>query len=185
MKTNNITDFGKRVRRCAIDLRQHGVSALGALYDLTADRLVRYTYVITRNREDAEDALQAAMVRIALKPEALARAEFPWPYFVRVARNEALKIVQKRKKSRSLAAIGDPGDVQKDIAELEDSSEFIRRAIGRLPRQQAEVVVLKVWEGLTFAQIAETLDESPNTVASRYRYALQKLNEALQPIRHY
>ena len=54
-------DFSNRVRRCALDIAQHGVAALGGLYDLTADRLVRYTYVITRNREDAEDAMQAAM----------------------------------------------------------------------------------------------------------------------------
>ena len=42
--------------------------------------------------------------------------------------------------------------------------------------------MLKIWEGLTFAEIAEVLDESPNTAASRYRYALQKLSQSLQPL---
>lgn len=176
-------DFANRVRRSAIDLSQHGVAALGGLYDLTAERLVRYAFVITRNKEDAEDAMQAAMVRIAKKPQALASARLPWPYFVRVARNEALKIVQKRRSNRSLSVLFEPASQQKNQAEEDDSSAFIRQAISRLPKKQAEVVILKVWENLTFAEVAEVLDESPNTVASRYRYALQKLTEVLQPVR--
>jgi RNA polymerase sigma-70 factor (ECF subfamily) len=43
-------------------------------------------------------------------------------------------------------------------------------------------LVLKIWEGMTFAEIAEVLGESPNTAASRYRYALQKLSQHLQPL---
>jgi RNA polymerase sigma-70 factor (ECF subfamily) len=180
---DNKQEFANQVRRCALDLAQHGVSALGGLYDLTADRLVRYTCVITRNQEDAEDAMQAAMVRIANKPGNLASARTPWPYFVRVARNEALKIVQKRRSNRSLSVLFEPAAKEAHEAEEDDNRAFIRRAIARLPKKQAEVVVLKVWENLTFSEVAEVLDESPNTIASRYRYALQKLTEVLQPVR--
>ena len=184
MDTTN-AEFNQRIRDCAIDLKTHGTAALGPLYDLTAARLVRYTQVITRNREDAEDALQAAMVRVALKPKALASADYPWPYFVRVARNEALKILRKRKPTQSMSVLSEPACSDRDAVEFDDSKKFIRRAVRRLPPKQAEVVVLKVWENLTFAEIADVLDESPNTVASRYRYALQKLSETLQPVRWY
>ena len=47
----------------------------------------------------------------------------------------------------------------------------------RLPAQQKEVVTFKIWGELTFDEIARTLDESLNTVASRYRYALEKLKD--------
>ena len=127
--------------------------------------------------------MQAAMVRIANKPGALASARMPWPYFVRVARNEALKIVQKRRSNRSLSVLFEPTARENDDAEDDDNRAFIRRAIARLPKKQAEVVVLKVWENLTFSEVADVLDESPNTIASRYRYALQKLTEVLQPVR--
>ena len=53
--------------------------------------------------------------------------------------------------------------------------QALLRAVERLPDQQKEVVILKIWGELTFDEIARTLDESLNTVASRYRYALQKL----------
>lgn len=60
--------------------------------------------------------------------------------------------------------------------------EFVQAAMKTLPAEQAEIVVLKIWEELTFAEISQILDESPNTIASRYRYALQKLNQSLEPM---
>ncbi len=64
----------------------------------------------------------------------------------------------------------------------DDWREQIQSAVKRLPQEQAEVVVLKIWEELTFAEIADILGESPNTAASRYRYALEKLSRTLQPL---
>ena len=64
----------------------------------------------------------------------------------------------------------------------DDWREQIQVAVKHLPPEQAEVVVLKIWEELTFAEIAEILGESPNTAASRYRYALEKLSHTLQPL---
>ena len=53
-------------------------------------------------------------------------------------------------------------------------------ALRQLPTEQSEVVVLKVWEELTFAQIADVLGIPPATAASRYRYALVKLSYLLE-----
>jgi RNA polymerase sigma-70 factor (ECF subfamily) len=51
-----------------------------------------------------------------------------------------------------------------------------------LPPDQRAVVNLKLWEGLTFGQIADALDIPLNTAASRYRYGLDKLRERLRPL---
>jgi RNA polymerase sigma-70 factor (ECF subfamily) len=61
--------------------------------------------------------------------------------------------------------------------------EELSRAVKTLPAIYREVVVLKVWSGLTFQQIAETLAVPLNTAASRYRYALEHLRDALAPLR--
>jgi RNA polymerase sigma-70 factor (ECF subfamily) len=55
----------------------------------------------------------------------------------------------------------------------------------QLPSEQREVVVLKIWGGLTFAQIAEQLELSAHTAASRYRYALSKLRESLKGVENH
>ena len=60
--------------------------------------------------------------------------------------------------------------------------EAVSRALDELVPEQRAVVHLKLWEGLTFETIAEMLDLSPNTAASRYRYGLDKLRERLRPL---
>lgn len=55
----------------------------------------------------------------------------------------------------------------------------LRRALGALSEDQRQVTILHVWGELTFPQIADLLSISPNTAASRYRYALAKLREAM------
>ena len=100
--THESSDFADRVRFCAERLAEQGVCALGGLYDVTASRLVRYASTLTRQRDDAEDAVQAALVRIALRPGLLAKARYPWAYLLKITRNEALNIVRRRRPMRSL-----------------------------------------------------------------------------------
>jgi len=55
----------------------------------------------------------------------------------------------------------------------------LRGALQSLPDDQRQVLVLHVWGELTFSQVAEVLKISANTAASRYRYALTKLRDAM------
>jgi RNA polymerase sigma-70 factor (ECF subfamily) len=58
-------------------------------------------------------------------------------------------------------------------------NEVAMAALRTLPREQREIVVLKIWGGQTFREIGVTLDIPQNTAASRYRYALKALCQAL------
>jgi RNA polymerase sigma-70 factor, ECF subfamily len=58
---------------------------------------------------------------------------------------------------------------------------LIDDALKRLPPEQREVVYLKVFEGLTFQEIADRCGISINTAGSRYRYATDALRRALAP----
>ena len=71
------------------------------------------------------------------------------------------------------------------LVELEREEQYrsVWRALRRLPSEQSEVVVLKIWEEMTFAQIGTILDISANTAASRYRYAMEKLAGKLCELR--
>jgi len=170
------------VASIAVDLSRGSLTALTRLYDAVTPRLIRYSEMLTRNRADAEDALQTTLVRIARNPRQLAKAENPWAYLVRMTRNEAFKIVEKRRQVPSLAAQLRTERAAEIELEARESREQIQNAIRRLPSEQAEVVVLKIWENFTFAEIAEMTGESPNTAASRYRYALEKLSRFLQSL---
>jgi RNA polymerase sigma-70 factor, ECF subfamily len=54
-----------------------------------------------------------------------------------------------------------------------------KQTLAFLPAEQREVVVMKIWADMTFQQIADVLAISPNTAASRYRYALNRLRALL------
>ncbi len=92
------TDFYERVQDCTARLRASGVDALGALFDLTSQRLVRFAVTITRNQHDAEDCVQTALVRVAREPRLLASVACPWAYLLRMVRNEALLIGRRRRR---------------------------------------------------------------------------------------
>lgn len=175
-----LSDFMQRVEQCTARLADSGVDALGALFDLTSHRLVRLAAALTRHQQDAEDAVQAALVHLAGQPRLLTAAAAPWPYLLRMVRNEALVIL--RRKQRCLAA-GDLSDLitrcSVDEMEQEESQRAVWRALRTLPPEQAEVVVLKIWEEMTFAEIGQVLEASPNTIASRYQYAMVKLSQRL------
>jgi RNA polymerase sigma-70 factor (ECF subfamily) len=174
------SDFSRQVRECTDRLSAVGIGALGLLFDLTAQRLVRFATALTRHQHDAEDAVQTTLVRLAGQPHCLANADCPWAYLLRMVRNEALLIA--RRKQRSITS-GDLGDLVTqcpvDEAEREESHRAVWSALRSLPQEQAEVVVLKIWEGLTFSQIGDVLTISPNTAASRYQYAMTKLTSRL------
>lgn len=176
------TTIWTEVAVVSADLGRGDRSALTRLYDLAAPRLLRYAETLTRNRADAEDAMQSALVKVARKPRQLAKADKPWAYLVRVVRNEALKVIGRRRPVASLASLLQAWRPVECPVEQQESREKVQQAVARLPAEQAEVVVLKIWEQFTFAEIAELISESPNTAASRYRYALEKLSRHLQPL---
>ncbi len=169
-------DFSERVREFAQRITESGVPALSGLYDLTSERLVRFSTTLTRNQHDAEDAVQTVLVRVALSPQMLCQADRPWSYLLRMVRNESLVLLRKKKRWSLLDNLSDLLVRRTaDNLEVEDRHRAIWLALRRLPAEQSEVVVLKIWESFTFQQISDILEIPPATVASRYRYALEKL----------
>jgi RNA polymerase sigma-70 factor (ECF subfamily) len=172
--------FSEQVRDCTDRLTAVGVDALGVLFDLTSHRLVRFAAALTRHQHDAEDAVQTTLVRLAGEPQLLARVDCPWAYLLRMVRNEVLVILRRQQRCAPSANLGDlVTRCSVDEAEREESHRAVWSALRTLPPAQAEVVVLKIWEELTFAQIGKILDISPNTAASRYQYAMTKLTARL------
>jgi RNA polymerase sigma-70 factor (ECF subfamily) len=178
------TDFAHSVCDCAQRLAENGIDALGALFDLTSQRLVRLALAVTRNQHDAEDAVQTALVRLARQPRLLSEVNSPWAYLLRIVRNEALLVGRRRQRCVAAGNLTDLATIRRvDELEQAETHRAVWAALRTLPTEQAEVVVLKIWESLTFAQIAAILETSPNTVASRYQYGMAKLTRLLEPVR--
>jgi RNA polymerase sigma-70 factor (ECF subfamily) len=185
MNTHDRQEFDQFLRRQARLLAAEGLRALGTVYDQVGPRIVRYVRAIVRHHDDAEDVLQATLLKLMKHPEALSRAEHPWAYLLRIARNEALTLLDRQKSIDLLSSFPDIDVSTHDVCWQIDLGDAVAAALQHLPPNQKEVIVLKIWEDLTFMEIASILGESPNTVASRYRYALEKLEHLLESSRQH
>ncbi|MEE2936116.1 MAG: sigma-70 family RNA polymerase sigma factor [Planctomycetota bacterium] len=175
--------FSERVKTHAARLCESSPAATTGLYDLTAQRLVRYAATITRHQDDAEDAVQTTLVKIAGQPRLLQSSNQPWAYLLRMVRNEALAILRRRRHWYLVQNLTDLITRRlTDQLEGEDRNEAVWQALRELPTLQSEVVVLKIWEEMTFQQISQVLEIPPSTAASRYRYAIEKLGQKLRPL---
>lgn len=179
-------EFSETVRKQVETISQHGIPAVAGLYDLTSVRLVRFEATVTRNQHDAEDAVAGALLKVVSEIDLLYRARNPWAFLLQMVRNEALLILRRKKRWRVIASkLGECladlliAPAKLDAIESQESMQQVWLALRRLPSEQAEVVVLKIWEEFTFHQIAQTLDIPPATAASCYRYGLSKLSEFL------
>jgi RNA polymerase sigma factor (sigma-70 family) len=140
--------------------------------------LVLFARQFAGSRSDAEDVVQEAFVRFW---RSRGRVAEPVGYLYACVRNCALDWQRgRRRTSRREEASARPEETLFEAPlEQEERRAAIEASLTRLPDEQREVLVLKIWGGLSFAQIAAALDISTNTAASRYRYALAKLREQL------
>ena len=161
-----------------LDLRQ--------LYDDHAAALYAFALNLTRSEPEARDVLQELFLKVTEKPGQFAVVREPRAWLLRLAHRLVIDRHRRRAShERALErAAAEPGPV---FASADDPDEAAFRAalaeaLAELPEEQRAVVHLKLWEDLTFAQIAEALEIPPNTAASRYRYALDKLQAHLRPL---
>ncbi len=146
-----------------------------SLYEQKAAGLVLYGRALGLSHGEAEDVLQETFIALLKLPR---KPDEPGYYCLRAFRNRALNYRRSlwRRLTRELESVHwFERREETSPAELE-----AMRCLAELPPEQREVIVLKIWHEMTFEAIARMSDISPNTVAGRYRYGLNKLRFCLK-----
>jgi RNA polymerase sigma-70 factor, ECF subfamily len=145
------------------------------LYESKASGLILYGRALGLSHNEAEDVLQETFMAL-LKLEH--RPDEPEHYCLRSFRNRALNFHRGlwRRLARELESVR----WFERSEDLSDAEEEAMRCLAKLPPEQREVIVLKIWHEMTFDAIARLFEISPNTVAGRYRYGLDKLRNSLK-----
>ena len=144
------------------------------LYEAKASELILYGRALGLSHSEAEDVLQETFVAL-LKMER--PPDNPVHYAIRSFRNKALN--HRRGFLRRMARELESKRWFENQSAESPHERAAMQCLQTLPAEQREVIVLKIWHEHTFEEIAELLQLSPNTVAGRYRYGMDKMRKCL------
>jgi RNA polymerase sigma-70 factor (ECF subfamily) len=158
----------------------------GRWLEAQAGKFLLYARSRTANEADAEDVLQEALVE-AWERTPEGREPDAALVFATI-RRRAIDLARgrQRRERREQAVAGEaeagghgPAWFTSPTEDAETRS-LLEAGVRGLPEPLREVVVLRFWGGLTFAEIAEAVGCPANTAASRYRYGLDALRTRLR-----
>ncbi len=138
--------------------------------------LVLFARQFVRSLADAEDIVQEAFVRFWRKDHSIENRALLFA----TVRSIALDLLRRdaRRARREADAFREVEQTTPPQFGFDDGSQHaLASAVDQLPAAQRKVLVMKIWNELTFAEIGSVLGISQNTAASRYRYALAALKK--------
>ena len=168
--------------------RRGDVEAYNHLISRWQKRVYNYLLRLVGNREDALDLSQDVFLKAYQNLRKLEETERFAPWLFRIANNEACSMFRKRRPEVDTGA--EPESVDGEIT-VAGSGVFpielslaVTAALDRLSPDQREAVVLKVYQGFKFEEMAEILACPVSTVKSRLYTALDLLKSELAPIQN-
>ena len=161
------------------------------IYERFSGVLFSAAYRVLNNQEAAEDVVQDVFVQIWEKaPLYDPQRGKPLTWAVTLTRNKAidrLRSVQRRHRLHD--------DAEKEAATFEqfddrnsldavngvERAQLVRKAIGKLSREQRESIELAFFSGLTQTEIADRLNEPLGTIKARIRRGMMRLRDVIGP----
>lgn len=148
------------------------------LTEAKSDSFYRVAYGYVRNTEDAKDIVQEAICKAYVHRSRLKDADKFYPWFYRILTNTAASFL--RKHARTV-----PWD--QEVLDLPVSQEdrwgdalLVREVLSGLEAKSRTVIILKIYENMTFSEIAQIVKKPENTVKTLYYRGLKSLKERMQ-----
>jgi RNA polymerase sigma-70 factor (ECF subfamily) len=159
--------------------RKGDVESYNLLISRWEKRVYNYLLRILGSREDALDMSQEVFLKAYQNIRKLDDASRFGPWIFRIAHNEAYSLFRKRKPEDELTGIERPSERAYPI----ELTLAATAALDKLSAEQREAVVLKIYQGFKFEEMAEVLDCPISTVKSRLYSALEILKSQLVPLK--
>ena len=161
--------------------KQGHVDAYNVLVSRWEKRVFNYLLLLIIKRETAQDLSQDVLLKAWQNLRKLEEADkFP-SWLFRIAHNEAYSLLRKTRPEEEIVSEPLSGDRMARLYPVE-TALAVRTALTHLSTEQREAVVLKIYEGFKFEEMAQILDIPLSTVKSRLYSALEILKDALAPL---
>ncbi|MFJ9033766.1 SigE family RNA polymerase sigma factor [Streptomyces sp. NPDC102274] len=137
--------------------------------------LVRTAYLLTGDVHHAEDLTQTALAKAYRSWQRVSRSDSPEAYVRRMLVTCNSDRFRKRRVTEALTAAPPEVAGRDEAVSWADERSALLVALAQLPPRQRAVVVMRYWEDLSEAEVAEVLGCSPGTVKSQASKGLAKL----------
>jgi RNA polymerase sigma-70 factor (ECF subfamily) len=133
------------------------------------------------NPDDATDAVHDAFVKALKKPDAYDANNGPLtPWFLRVVRNHCIDLIRRRRPGTvDVNELTDPRPGPESSLQTAQRDQELQLALSKLPDGQRQIIVLRDYMDLSYAEIADVLEIAKGTVMSRLHRARLALKEVL------
>jgi RNA polymerase sigma-70 factor (ECF subfamily) len=182
------------IARC----RRGDRSAFQVLVERYERRAYGIAFGMLRNREDAMDAAQDAFVKVFRNIGSFKGDSSFYTWFYRIVKNVCIDHCRKKSRAKLVEydetyrrKDEDPGvmkmsgntrDMQPGVAfEQAELGKVLNEALSRLTENHRSIILLREVEGLSYEEIAETMDCHLGTVMSRLHHARKNLQKVLRP----
>ena len=162
--------------------RKGDVEAYNLLVSRWEKRVFNYLLRLIGNREDASDLSQDVFLKAYQNIRKLDDPSRFAPWLFRIAHNEAYSMFRKRRPEIDASEAPESVLGVVETAYPVEMSLAAAAALERLAPEQKEAVVLKIYQGFKFEEMAGILDIPVSTVKSRLYTALDLLKAELAPI---
>lgn len=156
----------------SVDMRQELVQLGGGAHALAIQ--------ILGNPDDAADAVHDSLANALERQHTYDPRKGPLkPWFLRMVRNRCIDLLRRRRPTDDrVDALPDTARSPENAAEVADRDRWLKRALASLDTEQRQIIVLRDYMDLTYAQIAAVLDVPQGTVMSRLHRARLALGTA-------
>ena len=139
---------------------------------------------IMGNADDAADAVQDAIATVLERPAAYRPEQGPLrPWFLRVVRNRCIDLLRRRRPQGTPAEeLVEPSGGPEHNAENAEVAQQLKQALALIKPEQRQIVILRDYLDLPYAQISVVLDIAPGTVMSRLHRARIALAKSYREI---
>lgn len=136
---------------------------------------------ILGNPDDAADAVHDAFETVLTKPNRYDAAKGPLrPWFLQVVRNRCLDMLRRRRTTdERVERLADPSQGPEEALGTSESRRAVQNALARISSERRQIIVLRDYLDLSYAEISTVLNIAPGTVMSRLHRARLALKEAL------
>jgi RNA polymerase sigma-70 factor (ECF subfamily) len=159
-------------------------AAFGEIYHKYYRRVFGYCYRLLRDRDATEDLVQSVFVKALESVKSLEKPESFYFWLFSIARNEAFGWLRARRKD--VAGLSDEEvwdtETPHELLVRRENSDLVEEGLQRLKPEYREVLVLRQFEKLSYADIASITGSTISSVESRLYKARKALIKYLEPI---